>query len=149
MTASEPPAIIASASPRRMAFAASPIAWADVAQAVAVAEFGPFAPVWIETRPEHMFTMRPGMKNGLIRRGPFSRTILCVSSMSGSPPIPEPMHTPTRSAFSGVTARPESVIASFAAATAKWMNVSNFLTSFFSRNADGSNPFTSPAMRHA
>src|ERR1035441_7965215 len=76
MTASEPPAIIASASPRRMTFAASPIAWADVAQAVAVAEFGPFAPVWIETRPEHMFTMRPGMKNGLIRRGPFSRTIL-------------------------------------------------------------------------
>ena len=32
--------------------------------------------------------------------------------------MPDPMHTPTRSAFSPVTARPESVIASFDAATA-------------------------------
>ena len=72
-TDSDPPAIIASASPRRMMFTASPIAWADVAHAVAVAVFGPLAPFRIDTRPEHMFTMRPGMKNGLMRRGPFSR----------------------------------------------------------------------------
>ena len=52
-TDSEPPAIIASASPRRMMFTASPIACADVAQAVAVAVFGPLAPFRIETRPEH------------------------------------------------------------------------------------------------
>ncbi len=65
-----------------------------------------------------MLTISPGMKNGLIRRGPFSRYVLCISSMSGRPPIPDPMHTPTRSAFSAVTARPESAIASFDAATA-------------------------------
>ena len=102
-TASEPPAIITSASPRRMMFAASPIACADVAQAVATAEFGPLAPVRIEIEARaDMLTMRPGMKNGLMRRGPFSRTVLCISSMSGRPPIPAPMQTPTLSAFSVV-----------------------------------------------
>jgi hypothetical protein len=44
IAASEPPAIIASAAPRRMISQASPIACADAVQAVHVAELGPFAP---------------------------------------------------------------------------------------------------------
>ena len=51
-TDSVPPAIMTSASPRRMMFAASPMACAEVAQAVAMAVLGPFAPVRIETSPE-------------------------------------------------------------------------------------------------
>ena len=42
--ASEPPAIITSASQRWMILNASPTACAEAEQAVAVAEFGPFAP---------------------------------------------------------------------------------------------------------
>jgi hypothetical protein len=49
MGASDPPQIIASASPCWMIRKESPIAWALVVQAVAVAEFGPLAPVRIET----------------------------------------------------------------------------------------------------
>ena len=48
----------------------SPIACAPVVQAVATAEFGPFAPVRMETYPDARLTMVAGMKNGDIRRGP-------------------------------------------------------------------------------
>jgi hypothetical protein len=51
MAASEPPAIIASASPRRMISKESPIAWADAVLAVQVARVGPLAPNRIETCP--------------------------------------------------------------------------------------------------
>ena len=44
MAASAPPAIIASASPRWMMRKASPMEWAEVVQAVAVASLGPRAP---------------------------------------------------------------------------------------------------------
>ena len=47
---------------------------------------------------------RPGMKNGLTRRGPLSFSRSEVSAMPLSPPIPEPMSTPVRSCFSGVSA---------------------------------------------
>jgi hypothetical protein len=49
MAASEPPAIIASASPRLMISYDSPTACADAEQAVHVARFGPLAPKRIET----------------------------------------------------------------------------------------------------
>ena len=39
-----PPAIMTSASPYRIDFAASPMQWVDVVQAVTMARFGPFAP---------------------------------------------------------------------------------------------------------
>jgi len=42
--ASEPPAIITSASPRWMILKESPMAWFPVAQAVTTEEFGPLAP---------------------------------------------------------------------------------------------------------
>ena len=44
MAASDPPAIMTSAAPRRMISYASPMACADAEQAVQVAEFGPLAP---------------------------------------------------------------------------------------------------------
>ena len=49
IAASDPPAIMASASPRLMISKASPIAWADAEQAVQVAEFGPLAPNRMDT----------------------------------------------------------------------------------------------------
>ena len=91
MAASLPPAIIASASPRWISRKESPTAWALVVQAVAVAEFGPLAPVRMETQPEARFTIADGMKKGLTRRGPpFTRSV-CASSMVRKPPIPLPM----------------------------------------------------------
>ena len=68
--ASDPPAIITSASPRRMISVASPIACADAVQAVHVARFGPRAPKRIDTCPAARLMMDAGMKNGEIRRGP-------------------------------------------------------------------------------
>ena len=97
ITASLPPANMMSASSCRMIFKASPIACAPVAQAVAGAGARPLAPKRIETCPAARLTMRPGMKNGEIRLGPRSIILVCISSMSGSPPMPEPMITPKRS----------------------------------------------------
>ena len=48
------------------------MAWAPVEQAVTTALFGPLRPWAIETWPEARLMIRPGMKNGEIRRGPFS-----------------------------------------------------------------------------
>src|SRR6186997_3600435 len=64
IAASEPPAIIASASPRRMISNDSPMACADAEHAVHVARFGPFAPKRIETWPEARLMMAEGMKKG-------------------------------------------------------------------------------------
>ena len=47
----------------------SPIACAPAAQAVAVAEFGPRAPVRMETCPAARLTMADGMKKGETRFG--------------------------------------------------------------------------------
>src|SRR4029450_167369 len=70
MMASDPPAIITSASPRWMILKESPIAWLPVAHAVTTEEFGPFAPKRIDTRPDAMFTMSIGMEKGGTRWGP-------------------------------------------------------------------------------
>src|SRR6185312_9123752 len=72
MAFSEPPAIITFASPRRIVSHASPIVLALVAQAETAAQFGPFAPVMIETIPGAPSTIIILMKNGLTRLGPFS-----------------------------------------------------------------------------
>ena len=56
-----------------------------------VAEFGPFAPVRIETQPEARLTIVAGMKNGLTRLGPLFSRVSCSRSMVAKPPIPEPM----------------------------------------------------------
>ena len=44
-----------------------------------------------------MLMMEPGTKNGVILRHPPAMYMAFVSSISGRPPMPEPMHTPTRS----------------------------------------------------
>ena len=49
-----------------------------------------------------MLMIEPGTKNGEILRGPPASTASCVSSISGSPPMPEPMQTPICSRFSRV-----------------------------------------------
>ena len=38
--------------------------------------------------------MRPGMKNGEIRRGPFSCSMMALAAMPSTPPMPEPISTP-------------------------------------------------------
>ena len=54
--------------------------------------------------------------NGLMRRGPLFISSACVSSIIGRPPMPEPIRTPMRSAFSSVTSIPEFRIACIPAA---------------------------------
>ncbi|MBS1136728.1 MAG: hypothetical protein H6R11_682 [Proteobacteria bacterium] len=68
--------------------------------------------------------IEPGTKNGEILRGPPACTAVLVSSISGRPPMPEPMHTPMRSALAGCMPMPASLRASIAAARPKWMKVS-------------------------
>ncbi len=58
------------------------------------------------------------MKNGETRDGPRSRSVEWVRSISGRPPIPEPITTPTRAAFSALTVSRASATASRLAATA-------------------------------
>src|SRR5215208_7201816 len=145
--ASEPPAIITSAAPRRMISDASPRACAEAVHAVQVAELGPCAPKRMETCPDARLMMADGMKKGEIRRGPPSSSALCSRSIVVKPPIPDAMKTPTRGAMSGVTFSPESSIANCDAAMANWMKMSIFLTSFFSTNCSGSKAFTSAAKR--
>ena len=71
----------------------------------------------IEMLPPASLTMSPVMKKGEMTRGfpPFSTNLRWVSSMSGSPPMPEPTTTANRSRFSSVTGTPESSIAKWAA----------------------------------
>ncbi len=76
MQDSVPPAIIASASPRWMTLNASPMAWLPVAQAVAGAEFGPFAPNFMDICPAARLIISIGIKKGVILRGPFSSNTL-------------------------------------------------------------------------
>src|SRR5437773_3916862 len=122
------------------------MACADAEQAVHVEELGPFAPKRIDTWPAARLMMADGMKTGEILRGPPSRSALCSRSIVVNPPIPDAMKTPVRGARSGVNSSRESSIANCDAAIAYWMKMSIFLTSFFSMNASGSNPFTSPAI---
>src|SRR6266853_2070924 len=132
MAASEPPAIITSASWCWMMRKESPMEWALVVQAVAVASFGPLAPNLMETWPAARFTMAAGMKKGEILRGPPSISAVCSRSITSNPPMPEPMCTPTFSAFSGVI----------------W-SCDIFFASFFSMNWKGSKLRTSPAIWQA
>src|ERR1700687_6127490 len=127
----------------------SPMEWALVVQAVAVASFGPLAPKRRETCPAARWTRAAEMKKGEILRGPPSMSAVCSRSITSNPPMPEPICTPTFSAFSGVTLSCDIFIASSAAAIAKWMKRPIFFTSFFSMNWKGSKLRTSPAIWQA
>ena len=92
IAASVPPQIMASASPRLNDPEANRRSQcAPVVQAVAVAEFGPLAPVRIETYPEARLMIVAGMKNGEMRPGPRSSRFVCSRSMTSKPPMPLPM----------------------------------------------------------
>ena len=73
MHASVPPVITTSALPSRISRAASPIACALAAHAVAMHRFGPVQPNCIATVPAVAFVIIIGTKNGLTRVGPFSQ----------------------------------------------------------------------------
>ena len=121
--ASTPPAIMMSASPRRIVSHASPSAWPPVAQADTVAKLGPMAPVAIATCPEPTFAMPIGMKNGEIRSGPRSAITRTLSNSVDTPPRPEPTITPVRAAVSS-SRRPGSPASSSAwraHTSANWM----------------------------
>ena len=70
----------------------------------------------MDSCPAIRLMIEPGMKKGEILRGPLASTALCVSSISGRPPMPDPMHTPTCSRCSRSKSSPEFWIASIAAA---------------------------------
>ena len=99
-----------------------------VVQAVTIARFGPVKPYLMEMWPEIMLMIEAGTKNGEIRRGPRSLYSLCVCSIIGRPPMPEPTMQPMRSAPASSSAspcgRPASCTAWIAAAMPKWMKVS-------------------------
>src|SRR5271155_1878935 len=89
--------------------------------------------------------MVPGIKNGEILRGPPCSIALCSRSITSNPPIPDPIFTPTRSAFHGPIFKPEWVMASWAAASAKWMKRPILRASFLSIKSSGLKFFTSAA----
>src|ERR1700691_609144 len=97
------------------------------------------------TWPAARFTIVPGIKNGEILRGPPWSIALCSRSITSNPPIPEPMCTPTRSPFSGPIFSPECCIASWVAASAKWMKRPILRASFLSIKFSGLKFFTSAA----
>ena len=91
IVASVPPQIMASASPRWITRAASPIECAPVEQADTCERFGPLAPKRIEICPGARLTMIIGTKNGEMPwRGPFSSSVVQVVSIVVTPPRPAP-----------------------------------------------------------
>ena len=61
--------------------------------------------------------MLPGMKNGLMRRGPRSWRISAFSAIPSMPPMPDPIITPVAFCSSAVVGfQPESLSAMSAAA---------------------------------
>src|ERR1700730_6880216 len=97
------------------------------------------------TWPAARLAMVPGIKNGEILRGRLSCMPLCSRSITSKPPMPDPIFTPTRSPFHGPIFNPEWVMASWAAASAKWMKRPILRASFFSIKSSGLKPFTSAA----
>ena len=116
------PAIMATASPRRMVSKASPTAWAPEAQAEVMAKLGPRAPTAIEICPAAMSAIIIGTVKGLTRSGPRSTRTWCASSICCRPPIALATSTPTWSRFSSLITSPDSATASRVATMASWTN---------------------------
>jgi hypothetical protein len=147
--ASQPPASMTSASPRRIISVPSPIAWPEDAQALVGAKFGPSAPKVMAAWPAAMFETAIGMKNGLSRSGPRVAHVPIWSMSVPVPPRPEPIMIPVPSASSPSRrgGSPASASASAVATSASCVQRSVRRISFRSRTEDGSNPWTSPAIR--
>ena len=120
MLPSAPPVTMTSAMSHLMAWNASPMAWAEVEQAVETAVFGPISPCSMEMVPLAELEIILGMVNGLSRLGPRSMYTVCCSSQVISPPMPLPTIEPQRKRSSLEKSRPDSAMASLAAATANW-----------------------------
>ena len=145
IAASVPPVITATASPRRIHSAASPMALPADAHAETAAKLGPRAPNSMATRPAAMSGIIAGMVKGETRRGPISWRRSTAFSSHSRPPIPEATSTPTSSGMAPMS-RPESVTASRASATPRATQREVRRSSLAPRWSTGSNPFTSPAM---
>ncbi len=78
-----------------------------VVHAVTTARFGPLKPYRMDTWPAIMLMIEAGTKKGEMRRGPRLTSSACMFSISGSPPIPEPMMQPMRMAVSSSSASPK------------------------------------------
>ena len=100
------------------------------------------------TMPEPMSMMSMGMRKGFTRLTPRSRSTLCCVSRVPIPPMPEPMTTPTRSAFSGVICRTR-VLDGLESRDHGVLVVNRSMrrASLEEKRGVGSNPFTSAAMR--
>src|SRR5262245_34774554 len=82
--------------------------------------------------------MLPGMKKGLIRRGPRSFSVRAFSAMPSMPPMPEPIITPVALRSPSVSGfHPASRSASSAAAMPYRMKSPILRSSLGSRNASG------------
>jgi hypothetical protein len=77
---------------------ASPMAFAEAAQAVTVQVFGPNRLNSIDTSPAAMLEMIWVIARGLTRPGPRWRIVSTPSWNEIIPPIPEPTTTPARRA---------------------------------------------------
>ncbi len=110
--ASEPPATMTSAAPRRMISAASPMALAEALHAVTTHDTGPVRLCSIETRPAAMFGMILGTPVGLTRSGPRSTSVVISSMKAPIPPKPAPTITPARDAASSSSAKSSPASAS-------------------------------------
>ena len=144
--ASVPPASARSASPRRIASYASPIACPAVAHALTGPNDGPCALTWIATSPAAMFPMAPGIKNGETRPAPFAAKLSACSKSVVAPPSPEPMMVAVPSACASLSraGSPAELSASSDAAIAKWAKRSSRLICFASRMSEGSKFGTCP-----
>ncbi len=134
---SEPPAIMAVASPCRMAWKARPMAWLEAAQAVVVQKLGPRRPSFMAIWPAAALGISWGTVNGETRLGPFSRITASLASSELMPPMPVANTTPV-SSLSTPSSMPLSSQASRAAARANWVERSSRLASLGPRLAAGS-----------
>ncbi len=97
---------------------AVPMALVPAAQAVTVQLMGPLAPYRMETCPAARLGRTAGIVKGESLLGPLCSRTVCSFSMVLSPPMPEPMIVPTRSALPSSIASPESSMAMSAQARA-------------------------------
>jgi hypothetical protein len=104
IAASDPPAIITSASPRLMISAASPTACAEAVQAVHVARFGPRAPNRIDTCPAARLMMDAGMKTRNAARAAAQQFLVLLLDRRESADAGA-MKTPTLSALAEASPR--------------------------------------------
>mmetsp|Transcript_42877 Transcript_42877/g.99616 ORF Transcript_42877/g.99616 Transcript_42877/m.99616 type:complete len:211 (+) Transcript_42877:622-1254(+) len=127
MAASLPPAIMMSASPRRIACIASPMACDPTAHAEVTPKLGPWAPNSMPMMPEAVLPRRAGMVKGETFLGPLLSSLRVWSSYVCIPPKAEPTMTPNLVLSTFPRSSPESSTAILPAPMARWVNLSLLL----------------------